>query len=518
MTKPDKGKGVIILDKTKYISSLLKLISDKSKFSEIKESPSKFTTRIEDKVNSLLRKLKKKGSITENLYKKMYATGTGPGILYGLPKTHKSNFSTEFPLRPIFNSCNTPTYNISKFLVNLLNPFTTNSNSIDNSKNFVEDICSLKGFGSHFMASFDVDNLFTNVPVRETIEICLRNVFGNVGSNFHGFDAVDLRIFLETTVLNSYFLVDGKYYKQEDGLGMGIPLGPTLANIFMSDLENRYLSSCPLYFKPVYYKRYVDDTFVLFKEESHVQLFLNHINSFHSNIHFTKETEINNKLNFLDCTIVRKNDGFETLVYRKSTFTQLGTSFFSFIPNSFKLNSINTLINRAYNVSSSYFSLDKEFTFLKRFFKINGFPLSLIESKIRNFMSKIRSQKSSCFDVKKKVLYCSFVYFGSQSKKLKIELSSLIAKYFYHLEVKFILSNSYSIGSLFRFKDSLPPEMRSSIIYKYSCEQCSSEYIGCTSRTLRCRIREHQGISFRTGKPLLNPSFSAIRSHGAICP
>ena len=53
-------------------------------------------------------------------------------------------------------------------------------------------------------------------------------------------------------------------------------------------------------FKPVFYRRYVDDIFVLFRKEEHLKLFLNYFNSCHENIKFTSEKETNNKLSFLD--------------------------------------------------------------------------------------------------------------------------------------------------------------------------------------------------------------------------
>ena len=48
--------------------------------------------------------------------------GSRPGILYGLPKVHKLNFS----LRPIISSIGTHCYKVAKFFVPLLHPFSTN--------------------------------------------------------------------------------------------------------------------------------------------------------------------------------------------------------------------------------------------------------------------------------------------------------------------------------------------------------------------------------------------------------
>ena len=59
---------------------------------------------------------------------------------------------------------------------------------------------------------------------------------------------------------------NNELYKQTDGMAMGSPLGPIFANIFMSSLEETFLDDCPLLFRPLFYKRYVDDTVALFHD------------------------------------------------------------------------------------------------------------------------------------------------------------------------------------------------------------------------------------------------------------
>ena len=148
---------------------------------------------------------------------------------------------------------------------------------------------------------------------------------------------------------------------------------------FLCFHESVWLANCPSQFKPVFYKRYLDDTFILFKHASHAPLFLNYLNNQHPNIAFTMETEQNQKLPFLDVLITRSNNKFHTSVYRKPTFSGHGLSFFSFCTFRFKLNSIKTFLHRAYNICSSYVSLDSEFNFLRQYFQNNGYALSLIE-------------------------------------------------------------------------------------------------------------------------------------------
>ena len=77
-----------------------------------------------------------------------------------------------------------------------------------------------------------------------------------------------------TSSYNSFFLFNRSYYKQVEGLGMGLPLGPTLASIFMCHHEETWIRDCPAAFAPAKYLRYIDDTFLIFRHKSHIEFFL----------------------------------------------------------------------------------------------------------------------------------------------------------------------------------------------------------------------------------------------------
>ena len=81
---------------------------------------------------------------------------------------------------------------------------------------------------------------------------------------------------------------------------MGSPLGPTLANLFLAYHEENWLNNCPVQFKPTFFRRYVDDIFLLFDNRDHVKKFLKYMNSRHRIINFTYEEKQNNTLAFLD--------------------------------------------------------------------------------------------------------------------------------------------------------------------------------------------------------------------------
>ena len=272
---------------------MLKIISDNTKFEHINYSFGKYTLKIEDKVKNFVRKLKNSNLIYSEIYSKLFCSGSSPGILYGLPKIHKPNFANLFQCRPIFAAYNTPCYNISKYLVSVLSSLATSDNTVENSYSFVSQLMNLPYNCNYFMASYDVSNLYTCVPLVETINIILNSLFSCNINLFIGLSREYFKTFLEIAVTNSFFIFNGELYRQRDGLGMGLPLAPTFANIFMNHHEQIHLQNCPNEFRPVFYKRYVDDTFVIFRHKDHAKLFLNYINDHHSSISFTMEEEIN---------------------------------------------------------------------------------------------------------------------------------------------------------------------------------------------------------------------------------
>ena len=72
---------------------------------------------------------------------------------------------------------------------------------------------------------------------------------------------------------------------------MGSPLGPTSPNAFLCFHGQIWLNECSDEFKLVYYRRYVDDTFALFRSPVHLEKFQNYLNFEHRNIRFTCEKE-----------------------------------------------------------------------------------------------------------------------------------------------------------------------------------------------------------------------------------
>ena len=268
ITKPDKGRGTVVMNKQDYITKVEDILNDATKFKTIKDSAFSYITKLEDKLSRLLRKLLKLKVITDDVFNKLFTSGSSPGILYGLPKTHKP----DVPIRPIISTIGTFNYKLAKFFVPLLEPLTHNRYTIKNSYSFVEEMRALD-VSDMIMASFDVKSLFTNIPLDETINIVCDSMFKDQDT-YCNFTKEQFTSLLQLAVKDSPFIFNKRLYVQTDGVAMGSCLGPSLANIFLGYHECNWLDNCPTTFKPLLYRRYVDDSFLFFRNPQHIPHFL----------------------------------------------------------------------------------------------------------------------------------------------------------------------------------------------------------------------------------------------------
>ena len=269
--KSDKGNSVVIVNRDDYLKRLSDMVADESKFEKVAVKQDKdynFMTNEKKGVDKFLSELVNKKSIDETVRSKLSPDGPRPARLYGSPKIHKPPVNGLPKYRPIISQIGSTTYNIAKFLLPFLEPFTTNEYTVRDTFHFVS---MLDDKDHHLvMASLDVDSLFTNIPLDETIHIVTEKVF-HKKRKVNGLSKPDFKKLLTLSTKGNVFYFNGTYYRQRDGVAMGSPLGPALANAFLCHHEADWLDDCPLSFAPVFYARYVDDIFVLLKSLGDVE-------------------------------------------------------------------------------------------------------------------------------------------------------------------------------------------------------------------------------------------------------
>ena len=179
---------------------------------------------------------------------------------------HKFSSSDSSPqLCHIVSSIGTFNYNLTCFLCNLLSSLVPNDYSYNDTLYFVSQIKNAN-LSKKFLVSHDVTSLFTNtnISLQETIDIVITLIF-NHNPNLNITKKELKKCFLFATS-QTHFIFNSKFYNQINGVAMGSPLAPALANIFMGFYEPKWLNEYNLN-KTKFYLRYVDDILAAFHNE-----------------------------------------------------------------------------------------------------------------------------------------------------------------------------------------------------------------------------------------------------------
>ncbi|CAH8579694.1 unnamed protein product [Dicrocoelium dendriticum] len=443
----------------------------------------------------------KENVITKCEFEKLRPSGGHLPRLYGLPKVHKEGA----PMRPILDMVSSPQHLIAQWMVEKLEPLrkTVCTYCVKDTFEFIEKIRDVN-LNNKWMSSFDAQSLFTNIPLLETVEYVCELVRQlpvpiNIPENL-------LKELLLRCTLNVQFTFNGEMYRQIDGVAMGSPLGPFLADIFMAKLEHNVLRT---HINEVeMYIRYVDDTFILCKSKAQTVKLLEAFNDAHQNLHFTCEHESRNRLPFLDVDIIRNADGSCSRgVYRKPTWTGQYINFYSAVPIQYKRNLVRTLSFRAHRICTPD-TITKELQRISDALRANGYPDRFILKHLKE-----RKIKPPRMNVPKKELIVHIPFKGdSAADALSKRLRDTVEKTYFAARLRIVFYNKPLFAK--PLKDRLPPVTRSMLVYLYSCS-CGVRYVGRTTRRLSHRIREHIPKWFYKGEA--RSSNSSILSHLLEC-
>ena len=350
------------------------------------------------------------------------------------------------------------------------------------------------------MISFDVTSLYTNVPVKESIKVCADLLFDQFS-----FDSIDKETFIvlaELACCNVIFSTHRGYVMQRDGLAMGSPPAPHLANGWLSTFDSTIQGNSCLY------ERYMDDILCDVKKNE-VEERLELINNLHPSLKFTYELESDGQIPFLDMLIYNINGKLSSMWYRKPTDTGLTLNYHALAPLKYKKSVISSFIYRIYRASSNWKNFHVGITQALKTLECNQYPSSFIMPIVKKVVDKLvcpamdecvserseedvdESDPNACLftlDDKDKFLFC-VNYRGKPTEQLAHAFKRLNAP------CRVIMKTKKIKSVLPALKPAVPKMFRSAVVYKIDCPGCDSSYVGFTSRHLQQRVREHLGKS-----------------------
>ena len=492
ISKPDKGSGVVVMDRSDYVRLLSEAsINDETKFKPVSLERPSTRGRPPKHYHPLLEKEKHLESVVRKILPKHVADsvcqkGSRLAHLYGLPKTHKQRLA----MRPILSAMGTYNYVLAKWLDEKLKPLSVNKYTVTDVFQFADEIKALR-FNEHdILVSYDVSSLFTNVPLEETIQILANKAFTedwfNVTYNLN-ISRDDLVTLLRVATKHQLFQFNGSLYEQIDGVAMGSPLGPLMANTFMCSIEEKLERENKL---PDFYRRYVDDTLAAVQDIPTATAFLATLNKAHPSINFTMEVAINDKLPFIGMELMKMGSQVRTCVYRKTTDKGLLLHYQSHVDNRYKRSLLTTMLNRAHRLSSSSDLFAAECDNLKEIFLKLKYPERLINCTITRFIESQDREQALDIQVNKPIRIILPFKDQRSADLVRRQLSDLAKKINSDLRPVF---TSKKIAEEIKVTEPKPPLVNEQcVVYEYKCDLCDADYVGYTCRHLFQRINEHK--------------------------
>ena len=201
----DNGQATVILNKEDYIKKCNHHL-DSGPYIKLQKDP---TERIKREARTKLAILKDNETIDHSLYFKLKPTGSQAPRFYGLPKIHKASI----PVYPIVSYSGSPLFNLSKYISNIIKPYTLlNKQHCKNSKEFSEFIQAHTIEEDEIMVSFDVEALYTNVPIEDALVI-IKELLENdeALSDRMPLSPKNVLDLLEFLVRTTFFIFNGTY-------------------------------------------------------------------------------------------------------------------------------------------------------------------------------------------------------------------------------------------------------------------------------------------------------------------
>ena len=372
----DKDSSVVVMNKADYVMKLQNMIEEgilKGVYEETEDTTLDDLRLFKDFLRRHFQNYEK--------YDKMTPDSNQPGRIYGTAKTHKFDSVEDINLqdlkfRPIIAQTGTYTYKTAQVIGEYLKPLCSkNDFIIRNTQDFADILKAQPQLQEdEEYVSYDVESLFTNIPIEETINYIIKQIYQEHKLPKLCSKLVFKRLMYKLTTENT-FIFQNKFYKQTDGCTMGGPLSVIMSDIFMTKLENDVVRP----FNPPFYKRFVDDCITKRKRNEHDKLF-ELINNYHRNIKFTIEIQ---PTKFLDTKLINENGSYSTEVHRKET--KLPVNWSSKTPKRYKRNAINGDLYRSYRISSNF---NKEIELIRKLFTHADYPIRFTNSVIKQFQQR----------------------------------------------------------------------------------------------------------------------------------
>ncbi|XP_067133582.1 uncharacterized protein [Centruroides vittatus] len=487
LIKADKSKGVVLIKRDSYNHKLLDYI----RTTECQHAPDKYMESLQQRV--------KKFSLTPlarilRLHNSVLQAPKTPRI-FAFGKTHKPNCQ----IRPVIEKCGSPTFALEKQLVKFIQPkIQEYPFAIQNAVQLVEKLNSITLKNNEYMTVMDFKSLFPSIRLPPCFCELRDFLFANIdnAAKYH----TSILELADLICYTSFFEFEDDTYLQERGVPMGSPMSSILCELVLRRLESKVI---PIFqHQIVLYTRYVDDVFILWKNDCSAPHFLHEINKNPYGLTLALDQESAFNVNFLDLSITCKEGQIWTDIYRKPTYQPIIIPKNSVDPMNFKYAAFHAWIKRAYTHCTSVIDTYKELSYIRATALQHGYRSKEIDGLIDRFQ-RTKNRQLPPMNQGRKVILNYFPFLHTMIKKVA-KNNNLRLLYRRNPTIYRLLRNdkkkenhSYKTGVY-----SIPLKDR-----RFNSDLV---YVGATMRHLKQRLKEHR---YSINKSLDTTVLAAFAKH-----
>ena len=491
VTPVDKGGGWMIVPRSSYDAEAYRQLTDETFYEPVTTNPD---GSVLQRMKVLLSILREKKFVTRR-----EALALQPPVapssrhFYLLPKVHKETWRFERmpPGRPIVSDVNSVTRTCATLVEHFLGPLARKNRSyVRDSLHVISCLHDTPVPESSFLVTFDVTSLYTNIPTDDGIAAVSRAFLRSPDPRRPD---LTLLTMISLILKNNCFLFREEHFLQRSGTAMGCAFGPSFANIFLAEWEEKIFN----YYLPPRWLRFIDDVFFIWPLTfTSLISFRDFANSIFPTIKVEMTCDLSS-IRFLDLTLMKSAGFLNFKIGFKPTDCHTILSPKSLHPPHVFSAIVFGQVYRWATHSSTYEYFMETKRTVQAAWRRQGYSRSAIRMAVRKVF-ELTNRSPSSWQTGFYPCDCDVCSYASVTK---------------------VIVNSFNFDSflILHYLTCLS----SDVIYLITCKACSARYVGQTSRPVHLRIKEHlRNISagrqtpvashFNSSCSLSDFSFSAI--------
>ena len=310
ITRTDKGNSIVILPTHQYETKIQNFILNNNFHTATTDPTNTFQTQIKQTIKESTT------LIPKDCRWKYINMNLSTHSIKGLIKIHKPDRL----VRPVVKWRNALACKLSRLFIEKIHRISPlpNAFNIKNTQDLIWNPSDTLLLLHYSLASLDITNLYSNIPVKET-----RAILTDILQHELVTPQTQQEIlkWYDIITRQNYFAHNKDIVIQYNSLTMGAPSSGLIAEIFLQHIEHTHLAHMTHKHRVINYCLYVDDMLLIFdSNHTSIQRILDDFNALHPKIQFTAEAERDHTLNYLDISIHRTPTNVKTTTCRKPTF------------------------------------------------------------------------------------------------------------------------------------------------------------------------------------------------------